>query len=137
MDFSPCTGTKLTEGLAPMDLKWWGRKDDWRVFVADTSHRLTTNSTARELIRFIPAHGYISAEKVPEQYRTVLFEIPLGRGRLWICDLDLEASVSIDPAAQRFTANLLRAAADPDSTKNLPLVRSHEEWLKSPASRRR
>ncbi|MEO6183708.1 MAG: hypothetical protein ABIP71_11550, partial [Verrucomicrobiota bacterium] len=83
-DFSPGAGTRLAESIAPMDLKWWGRKDDWRVFVADTSHRFQTNSTARELIRFIPSHGYISADKLPEQYRTVLFEIPLGKGRLWI-----------------------------------------------------
>ena len=111
-DFSPCAGTVLAEGLGPMDLKWWGRKNDWRVFVADTSHRLTTNSTARELIRFIPPHGYIAEEKKPEQYRTVLFEIPIGAGRLWVCDLDLEKSVFEDPVAQRFALNLLRVAMD-------------------------
>ncbi|GAC1399025.1 MAG: hypothetical protein NVSMB56_13980 [Pyrinomonadaceae bacterium] len=27
-DFSPVAGTKLVQGLAPMDIKWWGRKDD-------------------------------------------------------------------------------------------------------------
>ncbi len=129
-DFSPCARTKLAEKLAPMDLKWWGRTNDWRVFVANASHRLKRGSSARELIRFIPAHSYISADKVPEQYRTVLFEIPLGKGRLWICDLDLEASVSVDPVAQQFAVNLLRAAADPDSTKQLPKVPSHEELLK-------
>ncbi|MEP6663992.1 MAG: hypothetical protein ABJC04_10040, partial [Verrucomicrobiota bacterium] len=130
-DFCPCAGTALTAGLAPMDLKWWGRKDDWRVFVTDTSHRLQTNATARELIRFIPAHGYIPEDKVKDQYRTVLFEIPLGKGRIWVCDLDLEASVNVDPAAQNFALNLLRAAATPDSTANLPVVPSHEDLLKS------
>ena len=129
-DFSPCAGTPLAEGLAPMDLKWWGRKDDWRVFVADTSHRLRSASHAHELIRFIPAHSYISADKVPEQYRSVLFEIPLGRGRLWVCDLDLEASVNLDPAARRFAVNLLEAAADPNSTAKLATVPTHEELLK-------
>ncbi|MDQ6631793.1 MAG: hypothetical protein M3Y82_08545, partial [Verrucomicrobiota bacterium] len=129
-DFSPCAGTKLAENLAPMDLKWWGRKDDARVFVANASHRLQTNSTARELIRFIPAHGYIPEEKVKEQYRTVLFEIPLGKGRLWVCDLDLEASVLVDPSAQQFAVNLFRAAADPNSTTKLPKVPTHEELLK-------
>jgi hypothetical protein len=130
-DFSPCAGTALAEGLAPMDLKWWGRKDDWRVFVADQSHWLKSGGRARELVRFIPPHSYIPADKVPEQYRTVLFEIPLGRGRLWVCDLDLEASVNVDPAAQRFAANLLRAASDPNSTLKLPAVPSHEELLKA------
>lgn len=130
-DFSPCIGTRLAENLAPMDLKWWGRKDDWRVFVADTSHRLQTNSSARELIRFIPAHSYISAEKVPEQYRVVMFEISLGQGRLWVCDLDLESSVSVDPVAQQFAVNLLRAAAEADSTKKLPRIPSHEELLQA------
>lgn len=128
-DFSPCAGTLLADGLAPMDLKWWGRKDDWRVFVADTSHRLKQAGHARELIRYIPPHGYIAADKVPEQYRTVLFEIPLGRGRLWVCDLNLEASIAIDPAAQQFALNLLRAAAAPDSTRHLPPQRSHAELL--------
>lgn len=128
-DFAPCAGTALAEQLAPMDLKWWGRKDDWRVFVADTSHRLKSGGSARELIRYIPAHSYISADKVPEQYRTVMFEIPLGRGRLWVCDLDFEASVSIDPAAQQFALNLIRAAADKNSTSKLPTVPSHEELL--------
>ncbi|MEO6034638.1 MAG: hypothetical protein ABIQ35_05240 [Verrucomicrobiota bacterium] len=136
-DFSPCATTMLADGLRPMDLKWWGRKDDWRVFVADTSHRLQTNSMARELVRFIPPHGYIPAEKLPEQYRSVFFEIPLGRGRLWVCDLDLEASISADPAAQRFAMNLLRAASNPGSTKNLPRVLSHEELLKPPSSQSR
>ena len=113
-----------------MDLKWWGRKDDWRVFVANASHRLKAGGKARELIRYIPPHGYIPAEKVKEQYRTVLFEIPLGKGRLWVCDLDLEASVSVDPLAQQFAMNLLRAAADPHSTDKLPHLPSHEELSK-------
>ena len=129
-DFSPCAGTMLAEGLQPMDLKWWGRKDDWRVFVANTSHRLKAGSSARELIRYIPPHGYIPADKVKEQYRAVLFEIPLGKGRLWVCDLDLEASVSVDPLAQLFARNLLRAAVDPESTEKLPQVPSHEELSK-------
>jgi hypothetical protein len=129
-DFSPCAGTALAEGLQPMDLKWWGRKDDWRVFAANTSHRLKPGSAARELIRYIPPHGYIAEDKVREQYRTVLFEIPLGKGRLWVCDLDLEASISVDPLAQLFARNLLRAAADPHSTEKLPRVPSHEELSK-------
>jgi hypothetical protein len=61
---------------------------------------------------------------------TVLFEIPLGKGRIWVCDLDLEESVSIDPAARVLAKNLLRAAVDPDSTKRLPVVPSHRESLK-------
>lgn len=129
-DFDPCVGTTLAEGLQPMDLKWWGRKNDWRVLVANLSHRFTTNSTARELIRFIPSHGYIPEDKAYEQFRTVLFEIPLGKGRLWVCDFEIEASVSVDPAAQLFTANLLRAAIDPNSTAKLPRVPTHQELLK-------
>ena len=129
-DFSPCAGTRLADQLAPMDLKWWGRKDDWRVFTANSSHRLKTGGTARELIRYIPAHSYISEDKKAEQYRTVFFEIPMGRGRLWICDLHLEASIAADPVAQRFALNLIGAASDPDSTKKLPKVPSHDELLK-------
>ncbi len=52
----------------------------------------------------------------------VLFE-------MWICDLDLEESVAIDPAARLPAMNLLRAASDPSSTKNLPIVPSHQESL--------
>ncbi|MCA1594625.1 MAG: hypothetical protein LC754_18750 [Acidobacteria bacterium] len=128
-DYAPSAGTKLTEGLRAMDVKWWGRKDDWRVFVASSAHRLKTNSAARELIRFIPSHGYIAAERVPEQYMTVLFEIPVGLGRVWVCDLDLEESVAVDPAARLLMLNLLSAAADSSSTKNLPVVPSHQESL--------
>ncbi|MCA1602091.1 MAG: hypothetical protein LC776_10770, partial [Acidobacteria bacterium] len=128
-DYAPSAGTKLTEGLRAMDIKWWGRKDDWRVFVASSAHRLKSNGTARELIRFIPAHGYIPAERVPEQYLTVLFEIPVGIGRVWVCDLDMEESVAVDPAARSLMLNLLRAAADSSSTKNLPVVPSHQESL--------
>ncbi len=128
-DYAPSAGTKLTEGLRAMDIKWWGRKDDWRVFVASSRHRLKPNGAARELIRFIPSHGYISAERVPEQYLTVLFEIPVGLGRVWVCDLDLEESVSVDPAARLLAINLMRAAADSSSTKNLPVVPSHQESL--------
>jgi len=57
-------------------------------------------------------------------------EIPLGKGRLWICDLDIEASSDVDPAARIFADNLYKAAADPDSTKDLKPVPSHEELLK-------
>jgi hypothetical protein len=134
-DFSPCAGTKLAENLQPMDLKWWARKGDWRAFVAAGSHRLKPGGKARELVRFIPAHSYLSAEKVPEQYRTVLFEIPLGKGRVWVCDLDLAASADVDPAARLFADNLYRAAADPDSTKNLPKVPTHEKMLKGASTR--
>ncbi|MBA2302598.1 MAG: hypothetical protein H0W08_08185, partial [Acidobacteria bacterium] len=128
-DFAPSVGSPLTAGLRPMDIKWWGRKDDWRVFVASSAHRLKPGGAARELIRFIPAHSYIAAERVPDQYQTVLFEIPVGRGRVWVCDLDLEASVAVDPAARLFALNLLRAAADPSSTTTLPVVPSHQESL--------
>ncbi|MEO7674239.1 MAG: hypothetical protein ABIU09_09210, partial [Pyrinomonadaceae bacterium] len=109
-DHQPSAGTKLTEGLLPMDIKWWGRKKDWRVFVTSSAHRLKPGGTARELIRFIPSHGYIAAERVPEQYMTVMFEIPVGTGRVWICDLDLEESIAVDPAARLLMFNLLRAA---------------------------
>jgi len=109
-DIAPSANTRLTRGLKAMDIKWWGRRNDWRVFVASSAHRLKKGGSARELIRFIPPHGYIAAERVPEQYMTVLFEIPLGKGRIWICDLDLEESVAIDPAAQLLTLNLLRSA---------------------------
>lgn len=129
-DWYPARGTKLAAGLEPMDIKWWARKNDWRAYVAGTSHRLKPGGKGRELFRFIPAHGYISAERVPEQYRTVLSEIPLGNGRLWICDLDFAASADIDPAARIVRDNLYRAAADPDSTKNLQPVPPHEVLLK-------
>ncbi|CAN5643078.1 hypothetical protein BH24ACI2_BH24ACI2_08540 [soil metagenome] len=128
-DWMPAAGTKFAENLQPMDIKWWGRKNDWRVFIASSAHRLNPKGAARELIRFIPAHGYIPPEKIPEQFMTVLFEIPVGKGRIWVCNLDLEESVSVDPTARIFAANLLSAAADPASTRKLPEVPSHEEML--------
>jgi hypothetical protein len=131
-DWSPIAGTQLAENLQPMDLKWWARTNDSRLFIASQSHRLKPNGRARELLRYISPHSYISAEKLPEQYRTVLFEIPLGKGRLWICDLDLFQCLSTDPAARLFADNLFRAAADPASTANLPKVLSHEQLLARP-----
>jgi hypothetical protein len=130
-DWLPAQGTKLTKDLQPMDLKWWGKKLDREgAYISNQSHRLKPGGKARELIRFIPAHGYIADEKVPEQYRCVMSEIPLGKGRVWICDLDLDGSVGIDPAADLFFRNLMAAAADPESTKNLKPVPSHEQFLK-------
>jgi hypothetical protein len=134
-DFAPCAGTKLAQNLQPFDLKWWARKNDWRAFVATGSHRLKEGAPdhparARELIRFIPAHSYIAKEKIPDQYRTVLSEIPLGKGRLWICNLAIFDSMEIDPAARLFADNLFAAAADPESTRTLPKVPTHEELLK-------
>ena len=130
-DWYPARGTRLVENLQPMDLKWWAREGDWCAYVAPTSHRLKPGGRARELIRFIPAHSYIPTEKVGEQYRCVMSEIPLGQGRLWICDLDVEASYGTDPAARLFADNLYAAAADPNSTKDLQPVPSHEELLKN------
>ena len=132
-DWATCAGTKLTEDLQPLDLKWWARKGDARAFIGNTSQRLKTGGKARELIRYIPSHSYIAREKVPEQYRVVLCELPLGKGRLWICDLALAESIEVEPIARIFADNLYRAAADPESTKNLPKVPSHEELLKGAA----
>ena len=133
-DFSPAAGTKLVENLQPLDLKWWARKGDWRAFIASSSHRLKPGGKARELIRFIPAHSYIAQERVPEQYRVLMSELPIGKGRLWICDFDFSASADVDPVARIFQDNVYRAAADPDSAKTLPKVPSHEELLKGAAA---
>jgi hypothetical protein len=130
VDWTPARATKLVEGLEPMDLRWWGRKNDWRAFVSTGSFRLKPTGKARELFRYIPAHGYISAEKVPWQMRTVLFEIPVGKGRLWVCNLELAESVGVDPVADIVFRNLVTAAADPNSTANLKGMPSHEEMLK-------
>ena len=56
--------------------------------------------------------------------------IPIGKGRLWICDLDVIDCSGVDPAAKLFEQNLYAAAADSESTKNLPVIPSHEELLK-------
>ena len=109
-DWLPAAGTRLAAGLEKMDLKWWARKGDWRCFVTTGAHRLRKGGSARELVRFIPAHSYITAEKVPEQYYSVVFEVPAGKGRLLVCDLDVLASVDVDPAARLFALNLLAAA---------------------------
>ncbi|MGI9036257.1 MAG: glycoside hydrolase family 2 TIM barrel-domain containing protein, partial [Pyrinomonadaceae bacterium] len=128
-DWTPASGTKLVENLQPMDLKWWARTNDWRAMVASESHKLNPNGAARELIRFIPSHGYVALDKIADYLQTVLFEIPVGKGRIWVCDLDLEASVSVDPTARIFAGNLLNAANDPNSTKNLIRMPTHEEML--------
>jgi len=128
-DWTPATGTKLAQNLEPMDLKWWARAGDWRVMVASEAHRLNPNGKGRELIRFIPSHGYIALERIPEFMATTLFEIPIGKGRVWVCDFDLEESIAVDPAARIFAENLLTAAADANSTKNLIKMPTHEEML--------
>ena len=128
-DWTPASGTKLVENLEPMDLKWWARKDDWRAMVASESHKLNPKGRGRELIRFVPAHGYIALDKVEDFMQTVLFEIPVGKGRIWVCDLDLEESVAVDPAARIFAENLSNAAGDPNSTRNLIKMPTHEELL--------
>ncbi len=129
-DFFPVAGTPLAAGLQRMDLKWWGRTNDWRVFVASEAQRLLTNGPARELIRYIPPHGYTALDKLPEQYWTVMWELRLGKGRLWVCDLDLDQCARVDPAAELFEENLYRAASDPDSTSALPRIPSHEELMR-------
>ena len=128
-DWTPAIGTKIASNLEPMDLKWWARANDWRVMVASEAHRLNPNGKARELVRFVPSHGYIALDRVPEFMMTTLFEIPVGKGRVWVCDFDLEESVAVDPAARIFAENLLTAAADPNSTKNLIVMPTHEEML--------
>jgi len=130
VDWTPARGTKLVEGLEPMDLRWWGRKgDDGKAYVSTGSFRLKSGGKARELFRYIPPHSYIPAERVPWQLRTVLFEIPVGKGRLWVCNLDLASSVGIDPVADLVARNLVAAAVDPNSTSNLRPMPSHEEML--------
>lgn len=128
-DWSPAIGTKLAQNLETNDLKWWTRSNDWRAMVASEAHRLKPDGKARELVRFIPSHGYIALDRVPEYMLTTLFEIPVGKGRVWVCDFDLEESVALDPAAKIFAENLLNAANDPNSTKNLIVMPTHEEML--------
>ncbi len=128
-DWTPATGTRIARNLEPMDLKWWARSNDWRVMVTSEAHRLNPNGKGRELVRFIPSHGYIALERIPEFMATTLFEIPIGKGRVWVCDFDLEESISVDPAARIFATNLLNAAADANSTRNLIKMPTHEEML--------
>jgi len=109
-DLTPSLGGPLAAGLELTDLKWWARSGDERVFVVDRAYRLRPGGGSRVLIGFVPAHGYLSKEKVAELGRAALFEISIGRGRLWVCGLDLERSVEVDPAARRFALNLVRAA---------------------------
>jgi hypothetical protein len=130
-DPSPVLGTPLGKGLHPMDIKWWARKGDDRCFVASQSHRLKEGGHARSLLDFTPAHSYIRAEALPAQFRTVLFEIPLGQGRLWVCDLDFDASRGVDPAADLMWRNLQTAAGDKESTSHLPTLPSHAEIVKT------
>ncbi len=49
---------------------------------------------------------------------TVLFEIPLGKGRVFICDLDFEESVAMEPAAQLLLNNLLEMSANKATQQN-------------------
>ena len=128
-DFSPIKSTPLGQGLEAADLKWWARKNDERMFIASHAHRLAVNAKARSLVRYIPPHGYMPADQVTEQYWSVLSEIPVGYGRIWICDLDLEKCLGADPMARLFAENVLRAAADPGSTRALPRLPTHAELL--------
>ncbi len=99
-------------------------------FFGTSSERLKPDGPGRELIRYIPPHGYIAAEKLAEQYRVVLCEIPIGKGRVWICNLDVDACAARDPAARLFAENLYRAAADPESTRDVHKIPTHEELIK-------
>jgi len=109
-DLGPSLGGPLADGLELTDLKWWGRSGDERVFVVNRAYQLKPGPGRRVLVRFIPAHGYLSKEKVSDLGMAALFEITIGRGRVWVCGLDLERSVEVDPAARRFALNLIRAA---------------------------
>ena len=112
-----------------MDIKWWARKDDWRAFISSQSHRLNSSGKARSLLNYIPSHGYIPADKVPDQFRTVLFEIRVGQGRIWLCDLDLDTCAAVDPAAKIFQRNLYAAARNPHSTDSLPPLATHKQLV--------
>lgn len=129
-DWAPAADTPLARDLQPMDIKWWARKGDHRMLICRQAHRLKPGGKAREIIRFVPSHGYIRPERVPEQIMTVLFEIPLGKGRVWVCDLDVVECAQTDPAAQLFLRNLWAAAADPHSMDKLKVLPTHEELLK-------
>ncbi|MFB3905360.1 MAG: hypothetical protein ACE15E_18070 [Acidobacteriota bacterium] len=110
-DLAPSVGEPLAAGLEVTDLKWWARPGDERVFVLNRAYRVLPGAGRRVLVRFIPAHGYPLEGKLWDIVLTALVEITIGRGRLWICGLDLERSVEIDPAARRFAVNLIRAAS--------------------------
>ncbi|HZZ44794.1 MAG TPA: glycoside hydrolase family 2 TIM barrel-domain containing protein [Tepidisphaeraceae bacterium] len=129
-DWSPVMGTELAKGLEPMDLKWWARRDDWKCYVASESHRLKEGGKARSLIDYMPAHSYTRADAVPALFRTVMFEIAIGKGRLWVCDLDFAASRGVDPAADLMMRNINAASNDPESTKDLPVWPVHAEIVK-------
>ncbi len=129
-DISAILSTPIGQGLEPMDLKWWTRKNDNRAFIASNAHRLNPSGKARSLVGYIPPHGYTSDDKLTEHYWSVLSEIQIGYGRIWLCDLDLAKCMGADPMARIFAENLLRAAADPGSTRLLKPMPTHAELLK-------
>ncbi len=105
------TPDALKRGLAKTDLKWWYRTDG-RAFVASATHNLKPEGPARPLARHTVVHGYIDEAKKADYITSPLVDIPAGKGRFVLCDLDLASSVDVDPAARRFACNLLAWAAE-------------------------
>lgn len=102
------TPRELRGDLEKMDAKWWGRGDG-RAYVARSAY--TLKGSAKALAKLIVVHGYVAPEKLPDYITSPLVEIPVGRGRFILSELNFEDSSPWDPVARRLLGQLLLWAA--------------------------
>lgn len=103
--------------LGRFDCKWWARQDDWRAFVASASHNIRDHSGAKALARHVVVHGYIDESKKADYVTSPLVEIPAGKGRFILCELDFDRSVAVDPAAARLFSQMMAWACRNQSAR--------------------
>jgi hypothetical protein len=96
------------DGIEQPDLQWWNVEPGKTPYACRRSFRLKDHPGAEALATYLRVHWYMSnpPEQLKDMSGTPLFEVALGRGRIVVCEMELEAAAR-DPLAGRLLRNLI------------------------------
>ena len=103
------------DGIEPPDLQWWNVEPGKTPYACRRSFRLKDHPGAEALATYLRVHWYMSnpPEQLKDMSGTPLFEVALGKGRIVVCEMELEAAAR-DPLAGRLLRNLISSLVDGD-----------------------
>jgi hypothetical protein len=97
------------DGIGPLELSWW-QTGISQPYVCRRSFRLAKVPGVVPLATFMKVHGYLPRNKVQEQLKELsgspLLEIKVGKGKIMVSEMALEAGTN-DPIAARLFTNIL------------------------------
>ncbi len=106
--------SRVFDGLGPLDLSWWNVQPGTTPLACRRSFRLERIERVHALATYLQVHWYLSnpQKQVDELGGSPLFEAAVGKGRLLVCEMMVEAAPR-DPIAARLLVNAIACLAGP------------------------